>query len=162
MATTNPGTRKYMLLGRLVEQRHPAIAQNLFLEINSHKPLEKDFKKIIPFYSLFCDLNVISEEELSSEWNEFGDRQMTRTERGNFRRIFVASMIHIFSPASYHHPADAITFPNGLASRIGEAMRIDNSVISGFCKQVITWEKNYEDFQKKVILTVQQLHNAST
>jgi hypothetical protein len=142
MATENPGIKRYMLLGKLVEQRHPDLASTLLSEINKSQPTETDMTKIGNFYRVFCHHNSMIKKQPYQKGQT--------TEIMYKRRIFIAVMLHIYSPGTYHQPPEFCSVTKGLTAEITVVLGIARSWVSKLYREVIVMEKVYDDFRQKV------------
>jgi hypothetical protein len=148
-------TKKYALLGKLVELHYPSIAGTL---MNESAPVEVDQSKVFGFYKTFCDTKGIGYKELSSEYDHTVERKLNRVDRGSLKRIFIASMISIYSPATYQRPGGLVVFAKGLQSTLSRAMCIHPQMIFNICHQVVAMKKVFET---DVDQTVKQLLSGS-
>lgn len=145
--------KQYKIIGRLVCKKHPEIAEELLSTLN-HTPLEEDISKLEFYFNQFCILHGTSKQDY------FG--AVYKTSKVDLLRIFIASMVHLYYPEIYFQPIEELNlkkngFVTALANSIGQAV----SNTSNRIREVIIWEKEYDDFKEKVEAVVFQLKNAA-
>ena len=151
MAISALGKRQYMLIGKLLVNRHPDIANVLIKEISTDKPEQVDLALLPGYFNSFCELLNLNPSEYKGA--------LKTTSKVDIRRLFISVMLHYYSPGSYHHPPDYITIRFGFTKAISEAMGIDIGLTSRFIREVISMEKIYEEYRDKVASTKQLLSN---
>lgn len=156
-ATTAYSIREYALLGKLLFQKEPETAQRLIQDyLPSEKPSETDHAKIQEFFLSFCQLNNLDPKAYIGP--------LYKTSKVDVRRKFIAVIIQLYSPRLYKQSLDVMVqvVDNNLTKTLAEVLQQKKSNISMMIREVITWMKNYDEFQTEVHNTIQALTYAST
>lgn len=110
MFNTSVGKKRYMLIGKLLENRHPDIADRLITEISADRPKENDLSLISGYFKNFCYYQNLNPDDYIG--------QLKKSDKVEMRRLYVSAMLHLYSPNSFYQPSDFITVPRGF----GKAM----------------------------------------
>jgi len=122
----------YRLLWKVLTKTRPELATEIINEyIPEETPKETDLSKIGYYFTAFSNV----------EYTE---------SKVDVRRYFVAAMIHLYCPQVLRQPLDSIILKYGFVKALSGVLDQKDANISNMIRQVITWEKNYEDFEKKV------------
>jgi hypothetical protein len=146
----NFSKKHYAILGRLVLQKEPETARKLLsIYLPQEKPVEDDFSKIPDLFLKFCTANDIDREDYFSS--------ASKSSKVSTDRLFIAVVLHLFNPAVYNQPTDQIILRYGLVRSIGLVLKQKESNVSTMIRQVILWEKQYEDFAGSVKEIIEKL-----
>lgn len=142
--------KDYKILGRLLGKKYPDLARELLATYKDHPPLETDHQKIPTFFKIFCFHLSVDEKELLGP--------LYKTSKVDVRRLFVACMTHLYYPHVYHQPPEEINLSKkGFVSSLSRALQQQEPNISVMIREVIAWEKDYDDFKEKVYSIVEKL-----
>jgi hypothetical protein len=145
--------KQYKILGRLVVKKHPDIAASLLLSL-SHIPSQVDISKINAYFDRFCCLQGIEKQTY------FGP--VYKTSKVDMFRLFIASMVHLYYPEIYFQPIEELNLKkNGFVTAIATATGQQTSNVSSRIREVVLWEKEYDDFKEKVVTIVEKLKNVA-
>lgn len=149
-ATFSFSKKDHALLGKLLLKNKPDIAQELIKTyLPEQPPKESDFSKIKDLFSRFCKIqNIEPEEHLGPVY---------KSDKVSMRRLFVATMVHLYNPQVYFQPLDSIVLSNGFVTAITRVLSQNKGNTSKMIREVIIWEKQYEDFATSVSQTITKL-----
>lgn len=137
----------------MLVKKNPDLASEYLSTYKNYEPLEEDYKKIRLFFSSFCQFNGINENEYLGP--------LYKTSKVDMRRLFIAAMTHLYYPQVYFQPIDEINLSKkGFVSSLSKTLIQHEANISVMIREVIAWEKDYDDFREKVQLTVEKLKAA--
>lgn len=140
---TYAGNKYYALLGRLLTKAHPEVAKNLIATyVPTEAPKESDYSRIGVYFIAYCKLQGINPADYTGP--------LYKSSKVELRRLFIAVILHLYTPQSYYQPLDGIILSNGLVKTLCEVLGCGRSWISETARKVITWEKSYEDFSERV------------
>jgi hypothetical protein len=123
------GGRQLAMLGRLFLLKHPDLVKPLLSSFQ--KPTETDLSKITHYFTFFpSDIEG--------------------------RRIFIASMLHLYSPGCFSGERYLL---RGLVKQLSLTTNHHHSNISKMIDEVIQWYRDYDDFQAKVDERLKLLSN---
>lgn len=135
--------RYFKLIGKLLINQSPGMVNRLLSPYFKETPCEQDLSKIKGYYYLFCAINDINEDATVQQ-----------------RRLFIASMIRIYNPQVHDQPTHQISLRHRLVRCISEALKQKESNVSTMIREVICWERSYEEFAQEVSVMIQKLTNA--
>jgi hypothetical protein len=147
--------KDYALLGKLLFQKKPEIAQELLAFLPTQAPAETDLSKIPEYFRRFCEVKDIDPKDYTGS--------LYKSKKVYERRIFVAAMVHLYNPEAYLRPIDFIRQHRGLTRALCEAFCIKagswstSGNVSNMIREVIIWEKNYDDFAEAVSNIITQI-----
>jgi len=148
---THINEKQYKILGRLVVKKYPDIAQTLLATLN-HEPSESNISKIEGFFLSFCKLQGINKETY------FGP--VYKTSKVDVFRLFTAAMIHLYYPEIYFQPIEELNLKkNGFVTALARATGQHAPNVSSRIREVVAWEREYDDFREKVLCMVERLKN---
>lgn len=134
--------KHYALLGELLIQNEPETAKKLISAyLPDEPPKETDFKKISDYFSEFRRLNNITSLNVSD------------------RRIFIAVTLHIYNPEVYFQPSNKILLKHGFVRCLSNVLGQKEPNVSKMIREVILWERSYEDFAQEVSKMIEKLTN---
>lgn len=142
------GKRTYQTLGKMLVLKRPEVAEELI----HYCPAESNISslRIIPdLLSRFCQLRSIHPEECLGKLDNY--------EKMRHRRLFVATLLHLYCQEVFQQPPDCPLLPRGLLSAITEAVQLKKSYMSKLVRQVLYEEKQYDEFRQEVTSLVAQL-----
>lgn len=152
---------KYNLLGRLLAKRRPDVARQLLEEFHREttQPLETDLTRMEQYLSQFCGYRGISLANVT--YNLFKSRHI------EYRREFIAAMIHVYSPQVYHQPPADRIFTYRFKTRLCQVLKIGINNIGKMLHEIILHESLYDDFRQRVecsvsYLTKQEVRDGAT
>lgn len=150
-ATLDSFSRKhYALLGKLLIQKEPETAQKLIQTfIPEDKPQEEDFTKIPALFERFCLIKG------------YDHNTAPRASKVETRRLFIAAVLHLYNPHVYNQPANQIILKYGFVRNISQVLHQKESNVSTMIREVILWEKQYEDFSNNVNSIIEKLTNGT-
>jgi hypothetical protein len=154
--TINLSKQQYVLLGKLLHQKKPHIADEIISTwFPKQDPTEQDLTRIGPLFYAFCALqNLIPEDHIGPVF---------KTSKVNIRRLFVAVMIHLYNPDVFSQPIDNIILKKGFVRQLSQVLKLKDANISLMIREVIMWEKQYEDFAASVSFVINEIStNGST
>lgn len=144
------------LLGLVLCQTKPDIANELISQyIPKQEPIEKDLNKISDFFLSFCQINNLNPKDFIGP--------IYKSSKVEMRRRFVASIIHIYAPHLYDQPVDfMIMGKTELSKKLGITLSIKKPNMTTLVREVILWEKQYEEFAASVAdITLKLIGNAN-
>jgi hypothetical protein len=145
--------RDYTLLGRILYQKRPDIAQELLDAYYPHTaPSENDLSKIRYFFHRFCTLQHIDPQDYTGA---------IRLIHKNYKRkVFIAAVLHLYCPDifSEYKPRQSRA---GLSKTLSDVLGIAESNMSNLIKQVVRWQ-DYDDFKEEVEGAVKLLNGFDT
>lgn len=151
------GKKQYALLGLLLCQTKPDIANELISSyIPQQEPLEKDLEKIESFFKHFCHLRNIHPKDCIGP--------VYKSSKVELRRRFVASILHIYAPHLYDQPVDFLIMgKTELSKRLSHVLQMKKCNVATLVREVILWEKQYEEFASSVAdITLKLMNHGST
>lgn len=155
MQTAQFNDLHYKMIGRLLTHKRPHLAQSLIYPYLKAVPYDTDFKKIDSYYlDLFCKEKGIEKSEITGA--------LFKSSKVDVRRLFIASMAHIYYPHIYHQHTHEINLSKkGFVTYLAKALKQQESNVSVVIREVVTWEKEYDDFKEKVVDIVEKLKNVA-
>jgi hypothetical protein len=145
--------KQYKILGRLLVKKHPDVAQSLLATLN-HTASEDDITKIDLYFIRFCTLQGIAKESYYGA--------VYKTSKVDVFRLFIASMVHLYFPEVYFQPIEELNLKkNGFVTAIAVATGQHTANVSSRIREVVLWEKEYDDFREKVVTMVEKLKNVA-
>jgi hypothetical protein len=156
LSATAPFTRKhYAYLGKLFIQKEPEIAHKLISQyLPKIEPTETDYSKIPGYFINYCKVLDIRPQEFIGP--------VHKSSLVNVRRTFVAVILHIYAPQLFQQPADDLILDRvGLSKSLSNLLQVKKNKISEYIREVVLWEKSYEDFAENVNSIIEKLTNGS-
>jgi|GEM_PF-2893529 len=145
--------RDFYLIGKVLQRENPEIFQRLraaYIDVKAIPPLESDHEQIPLFFSRFCFFLGLVKEDYTGP--------LSKSSKVDVRRHFIATMLHLYCPHVYYQPVKDIELPkNGFVKALAQTLQQNASNISLMIREVILWEKEYEDFRDKVEEAVEKL-----
>ena len=132
--------RRFQLLGQLVASKHPDIAASLLKQL---PPLENRNALLPNYFARFCQIISLQPQEYQTlgKWNR---------RKVEIRRLFAATMLHLYSPQSFDLPRESITFTYGFTTAFSNVMQIRRPEGLKLFREVVANERVYEDFRNQV------------
>jgi hypothetical protein len=135
--------RHYAVLGKLFIQKEPELAQKLIEVYLPHaEPLETDFTRIKELFKTFCAIEGV----------DYDSNLKVDT-----KRKFIATILHLYAPQVYLCTTDDFLITRGLATELGKVFRQTKALMSVRIREVLVWEKNYDDFKNAVAEMVSKI-----
>lgn len=146
-----PSESELKVLGREVWKKLPMLAQKILKPYLTAVPYDTNFNKIERYYlPAFASLIGINPEYIQGP--------IFKSTKVDIRKLFMAAMIHIYCPHVYYqHPSEINLSKKGFVMCLSGALKIPESNTSGAIREVVAWEKDYDDFRAKVHLLVEKL-----
>lgn len=139
---------RYMILGRMVQQRYPEIAEMLIPQIEATG--EKDLTLVKQYLQKFCEANNITTAKLQGT---IKDQPTAR-----LRRVFIGAILFIFNSKIFDQPKNTKpVLTRGLLSKISELQRINRSSVTKQVTAIIFYARVYEDFKQDVLAAAEIL-----
>lgn len=151
LTATSSFTRKhYAFLGKLFLQKHPEQAKEIISQyLPESPPAETDYSKINTFFLRFCALESINPDEYTG--------RLYKTSKIDVRKKFIAVIIHLYCPQAFIQASDSLTLNRGLVKTLAQVFDQTVANVSINIREVIVWEKQYEDFSRSVHLVIEKL-----
>jgi hypothetical protein len=148
-----PNDLHYKMMGRELWNKLPLLATSLLKPYLSADPFDYNFTKIEDHYLFaFCSLYGITKKELQGA--------LFKSSKVDIRRLFIASMVHIYCPHVYfQHSSEINLSKRGFVMWLSKALDQQESNVSVLIREVVAWEKDYEEFKDRVSLIVEKLKN---
>lgn len=141
---------QYKILGRLVMNKLPFYAKELLSPYLNNIPQEIDHSKIPGYFTLFCKVMDLKEDEYTGP--------LQKSSKVDMRRIFIAAMIHLYQPVLYHQKDFFVILrKTGFMLTLAQTLHQFESNISNTIREVILWEREYDDFKEKVNSAIEKL-----
>lgn len=142
------GKKHYHLLGRLLVSKKPEIAHELLSTYcnNDVEPVLTDLDQMERLFICFCHTKGIDPELVANSF-----RKSLKIE---YRKEFIAVMLHLYTPQVYFQPVQNIVLRLGFVGQVVAVLRQDYGNISKMIREVIIWEREYDEFKEKVSTTV--------
>jgi hypothetical protein len=135
--------KDYKILGKLLVKKNPALADEYLSLYKTHSPKEIDNTKISFYFYSFCEVMEITPETYLGP--------LHKSSKVDIRRLFVACMVHLYQPHVFYQPIDEINLSKkGFVMHLSRTLQQQESNISTMIREVIAWEKDYDDFKEKV------------
>ncbi len=83
-----------------------------------------------------------------------------KSSKVDVRRLFVAAMVHLYQPQIYHQPEISLG-KNGFVMTLAGVLKQHEANVSAMIREVISWEREYDDFKEKVTNVVAKLKEAA-
>lgn len=150
-------TRKqYAFIGKIFIQKEPQIAAKLIdLYLPKTEPVEKDYSKIPAYYIDFCRVQGLLPQDYIGA--------LHKTSKVNVRRVFIAVMLHLYEPVLFQQPVDDLILNReGLSKNLSNLFQVRKHSISATIREVVMWEKQYDDFSSSVNEIIEKLLNNNT
>lgn len=153
-AATSFTRKQYAFLGKIFIQKEPNIAAKLIdLYLPKLEPIEKDYTKIPAYYIDFCRVQQIKPQDYIGA--------LHKTSKVNVRRIFIAVMLHLYEPGLFQQPVDDLILNReGLSKNLSNLFQVKKHSISATIREVVMWEKQYDDFSSSVNQIIERIINA--
>lgn len=150
IATVSSPAEYYTLLGKILFQKEPELAQRLLSDYYPQKqPLDTDISRIQHYFSSYCAFQNIDPLEYTG--------RLYKSKKVEVRRLFIGAMLHIYNPQVYVQPIDQLILFHGFVRRLAGVLCQNEGNVSKMIREVITWEKNYQDFSGSVEQIVNEL-----
>jgi hypothetical protein len=154
-ATAGALSQKHLaLLGKLLLKTEPETAHRLLSTyLPQEQPAFSDLSRIPDLFLLFCQVNNLNVEEYKGA--------LCKTSKMNWRKEFIAVILHFYCPQVYRQPLDQIILNQGLLKGICDAVRYSSKgSMHKFVREVVLWERNYEDFRASIASNIQKMNHA--
>lgn len=151
--TFKPNDLHFKMIGRELWNRLPTKALQYLKPYISSIPYDTDFSRIQTFYlSAFSSIYGIEKEEIVGA--------VYKSSKVDIRKYFISCMVHIYCPHVYYQHANEINLSKkGFVMWLSKALQIPESNTSGSIREVLAWERDYEEFRTKVGAIVEKLKN---
>jgi len=137
----NLNKKQFLLLGRLCASQKPELAREL-LSIYNEKPISQDHSLISAFFLTFCQLQNINPDDYRGS--------LFKSKKVELRRLFIASMTHIYIPHVHNEPANCMRLHYGFLKQLSQELQQKPQNVGKMIREVITIEKVYEEFRANV------------
>lgn len=146
-----PSELHYKMMGRELWNKLPHMALSFLKPYFSAEPFDYNFTKIEDHYMpAFCSLYGIEKTQIQGP--------LYKSKKVDIRKLFIASMIHIYCPHIYfQHPSEINLSKRGFVMWLSQALNQPDSNVSGSIREVVAWEKDYDDFRDRVSMIVEKL-----
>ena len=131
---------------------HPEIAAELLRHLPA---LNLDIGHLSADFDRFCALIDTD----PAAFKGLGKRNRRKAE---IRRLFAALIVHTYSPQSYSHPRDSMTFTYGLAAEFSRIMGVGRPDGCRLLREVVAHEKVYDSFRSQVSDIVERFNNKTS
>jgi hypothetical protein len=148
-----PNDAHFKMIGRELWNKLPHLAKSLLKPYLSAEPFDFDFTKLEDHYLVaFSSLHGIVKSDLQGP--------LFKSSKVDIRKLFIASMLHIYCPHIYFQHANEINLSKrGFVMWLAKALDQPESNISAAIREVVAWEKDYDEFRDKVFVIVEKLKN---
>jgi hypothetical protein len=146
--------QQYALLGFLLLKQKPDVANELLEDyMPKREAPESDILKIEQFYQRFCQLKGLDAEEIRGP--------LYKTSKVEIRRQFIAAILHLYIPYVYDQPDEYIMIgKSGVAKKLSDVFCITKASITTMIREVIFFEKQYQDFSELVASIIKEMTHA--
>lgn len=141
------------LLGRLLLNRHPQVAQDLLSDFRSTtiEPKETDLSRLPTFFAHFCILrNVPSPLLAHAKYN----RDLVDT-----KRLFVGAILSLYHPSAIGSPELLNRQQTGLVGALADVLQTSQAAVSKLVHAAISNYKVYDSFRSEVVELTHKLHS---
>ncbi|MBN8852242.1 MAG: hypothetical protein BGO55_00670 [Sphingobacteriales bacterium 50-39] len=141
------------LLGRLLLDRHPQVAQDLLSDFRASTvdPLETDLSLIPIYFAQFCYLRetpstLVQQAKYNRDLN-------------HAKRLFIGAVLSIYFPSALKSPDRLSRTHTGIIDRLSDVLRITNGSVSRLVHAAIFNYKVYDSFRLEVVDLTDKLHS---
>jgi hypothetical protein len=143
----------YRLIGKELWKKLPEAAKLAIKPYLSAEPFDYNFTRMEEHYLIaFCSLQGIDKDYIQGP--------LFKSSKVDIRKLFIASMLHIYCPHVYFQPPNEINLSKkGFVMWLSKAVNQPESNVSGAIREVVAWERDYDEFRNKVCSIVESLKN---
>lgn len=141
-------------MGKIFIEKEPAIAGKLIsMYLPKTEPAEKDYSKIPAYFISYCQVQGLRPQDYVGN--------LYKSSKVHVRRTFIACILHIYAPQLFFQPVDELILDRvELSKTLSDLFLQKKSNISTMIREVVMWEKQYEDFAENVNEIIEKILGA--
>lgn len=153
MISPSLGKKQYALLGRLLTQKNPELANDYFTTYLEGSPIETDLshETLAGYFIAFCHIQDIKNPEQYQG-------AIHKTSMVDVRRTFIGVVLHLYCPQVYNQPIEHLNIQRGMVKNLSFLFKMEPINVSRMIREVVTMDRVYEGFKEKVTSIVESFN----
>lgn len=149
LTATALGKKNLLLLGRLLLNHNPEIAQELLTTYGSSDISQGDLARIDHLFLLYCKARGIAPSDYTGA--------LYKSSKVEERHLFIGVVLQSFCPQVFQQPTTSIVLTVGLVKKLSQVLEQKKSNVSVMIRKVIAWQRSYDAFAATIGMLTEQL-----